>query len=77
MECGAPDGAPKPRIYWSDAETNKDTVTDERVSVSTDGDLYFANIVADDAGNYYCFAANDLLGNFMRSPLHKISVECE
>ncbi|XP_071818100.1 neural cell adhesion molecule L1-like isoform X3 [Apostichopus japonicus] len=74
IECGAPDGAPKPRIYWSNAQTNKEVALDDRISMSKDGDLHFANVVADDETGYYCFAANDLLGNYMRSPLHVLRV---
>lgn len=74
IECGAPDGAPKPRIYWSNYQTNKEVALDDRISMSEIGDLHFANVVADDETGYYCFAANDLLGNYMRSPLHLLSV---
>lgn len=74
LECGAPDGAPKPRIYWTDHIEFKTLDTDNRISYSTEGNLHFSNILESDEGGYYCFAANDLLGSYMRSALHNVRV---
>lgn len=75
MECGAPEGAPKPRVYWTDAQTRTPIIPDNRVRLSQQGDLHFANTVQDDAKTYYCFAANYFLKSYMRSPLHRVTIE--
>ncbi|XP_041365498.1 hemicentin-2-like isoform X2 [Gigantopelta aegis] len=59
FECLAPEGNPKPMIYWSKDRTRLDVDSDDRIRVLLDGgQLEISNVRTSDAGRYTCEAEN-------------------
>uniref|UniRef100_A0A8D0HGG8 Neural cell adhesion molecule L1-like protein n=1 Tax=Sphenodon punctatus TaxID=8508 RepID=A0A8D0HGG8_SPHPU len=57
LHCNPPDGIPPLHIYWMNIDLQH-IPQDARVSMSLQGDLYFANVEENDSRNdYCCFAA--------------------
>uniref|UniRef100_A0A8C7XWN3 Neural cell adhesion molecule L1 n=1 Tax=Oryzias sinensis TaxID=183150 RepID=A0A8C7XWN3_9TELE len=54
LRCQPPAGLPPPVIFWMD---NSELQLDERVSQALNGDLYFSNVLPEDArDDYICYA---------------------
>ncbi|XP_071406307.1 neural cell adhesion molecule L1-like protein isoform X1 [Pithys albifrons albifrons] len=61
LHCNPPKGIPPLHIYWMNIDLQH-IPQDERVSVSLQGDLYFANVEESDSrSDYCCFAAFPML----------------
>ncbi|NXK86875.1 NCHL1 protein, partial [Formicarius rufipectus] len=61
LQCNPPKGIPPLHIYWMNIDLQH-IPQDERVSVSMQGDLYFANVEESDSrSDYCCFAAFPML----------------
>ncbi|XP_053147749.1 neural cell adhesion molecule L1-like protein isoform X2 [Hemicordylus capensis] len=57
LHCNPPKGIPPLHMYWMNIDLQH-IPQDERVSMSLEGDLYFANVEANDSrSDYCCFAA--------------------
>ncbi|XP_030812411.1 neural cell adhesion molecule L1-like protein isoform X3 [Camarhynchus parvulus] len=57
LHCNPPKGIPPLHIYWMNIDLQH-IPQDERVSMSLEGDLYFANVEESDSrSDYCCFAA--------------------
>ncbi|XP_069722351.1 neural cell adhesion molecule L1-like protein isoform X2 [Phaenicophaeus curvirostris] len=57
LHCNPPEGIPPLHIYWMNIDLQH-IPQDERVSMSLQGDLYFANVEENDSrSDYCCFAA--------------------
>ncbi|NWX13869.1 NCHL1 protein, partial [Aegotheles bennettii] len=57
LHCNPPKGIPPLHIYWMNIDLQH-IPQDERVSMSIEGDLYFANVEENDSrSDYCCFAA--------------------
>ncbi|XP_052806194.1 contactin-like isoform X2 [Mya arenaria] len=62
LDC-SPEAAPKPEFSWSRNGVDLNAVPDDgssRLRLMADGDLLLAEVVAADAGQYCCTAANSL-----------------
>ncbi|XP_067952111.1 netrin receptor UNC5A-like isoform X1 [Watersipora subatra] len=58
--CRAPDGTPKPYIFWKKNNVRIDTESyPSKYSVTTGGSLVISNVNAQDEGNYTCVADNE------------------
>ncbi|XP_075918353.1 neuronal cell adhesion molecule-like [Petromyzon marinus] len=55
LRCHPPHGFPPPTVFWLDGSMEK-VPLDARVSQGLDGDLYFANVLPSDRGDYVCYA---------------------
>uniref|UniRef100_A0A8C5GPG7 Neurofascin-like n=1 Tax=Gouania willdenowi TaxID=441366 RepID=A0A8C5GPG7_GOUWI len=53
LTCNPPPGLPPPLIFWMDSNMNS-IPQDKRVSMGLNGDLYFSNVLSQDAHRDYC-----------------------
>ncbi|KAM4882718.1 neural cell adhesion molecule L1-like protein isoform 2-T6 [Thomomys bottae] len=74
LNCNPPKGLPPLHIYWMNIELEH-IEQDERVYMSQDGDLYFANVEEKDSRNdYCCFAAFPRLRTIVQKMPMKLTV---
>ncbi|XP_048210845.1 neural cell adhesion molecule L1-like protein [Perognathus longimembris pacificus] len=74
LHCNPPKGFPPLHIYWMNIELEH-IEQDERVYMSQDGDLYFANVEEKDSRNdYCCFAAFPRLRTIVQKMPMKLTV---
>lgn len=74
LPCNPPSGLPPLHIYWMNIELQH-IQQDERVHMSQQGDLYFANVEENDSRNdYCCFAAFPRLRTIVQKMPMKLTV---
>ncbi|XP_049632770.1 neural cell adhesion molecule L1-like protein isoform X2 [Suncus etruscus] len=74
LQCSPPSGLPPLHIYWMNIELEH-IQQDERVYMSQQGDLYFANVEEQDSRNdYCCFAAFPRLRTIVQKMPMKLTV---
>ncbi|XP_069875079.1 neural cell adhesion molecule L1-like protein isoform X1 [Dipodomys merriami] len=74
LRCNPPKGLPPLHVYWMNIELEH-IEQDERVYMSQDGDLYFANVEEKDSRNdYCCFAAFPRLRTIVQKMPMKLTV---
>ncbi|XP_066100707.1 neural cell adhesion molecule L1-like protein isoform X1 [Saccopteryx bilineata] len=74
LRCNPPAGLPPLHIYWMNIELEH-IEQDERVYMSQQGDLYFANVEENDSRNdYCCFAAFPKLRTIVQKMPMKLTV---
>ncbi|XP_006770556.2 PREDICTED: neural cell adhesion molecule L1-like protein isoform X8 [Myotis davidii] len=74
LPCNPPTGLPPLHIYWMNIELEH-IQQDERVYMSQEGDLYFANVEEHDSRNdYCCFAAFPRLRTIVQKMPMKLTV---
>ncbi|KAM5234695.1 neural cell adhesion molecule L1-like protein isoform 2-T14 [Hipposideros larvatus] len=74
LPCNPPTGLPPLHIYWMNIELEH-IEQDERVYMSQDGDLYFANVEERDSrSDYCCFAAFPRLRTIVQKMPMKLTV---
>ncbi|KAL8614156.1 hypothetical protein ACOMHN_026373 [Nucella lapillus] len=60
LQCGAPEGKPRPKVVWVFEQQRLEPEVDSRYMVSEEGTLTINDVDYSDEGRYYCIAENSM-----------------